>query len=66
LGNGDGTFQLPVNYPVGDGPQSVAVGDFNHDGKLDLAVANPPEQQRKCATGKRGRNFSAGNELHNS
>jgi hypothetical protein len=40
LGNGDGTFQTQKNYAVDDGPQSVAVGDFNGDGKTDLAVAN--------------------------
>jgi Bacterial Ig-like domain (group 3)/FG-GAP-like repeat len=40
LGNGDGTFQAPVSYPSGGAqPQSVAVGDFDGDGKLDLAVA---------------------------
>jgi hypothetical protein len=38
LGNGDGTFQAPVNYNVGG--YAVAVGDFNGDGKLDLAAAN--------------------------
>ena len=40
LGNGDGTFQAAVNYPAGLNPFSVAVGDFNGDGKPDLAVAN--------------------------
>jgi len=40
LGNGDGTFQAAVNYPVETAPNSVAVGDFNGDGKPDLAVAN--------------------------
>ncbi len=40
LGMGDGTFQTAINYGAGAGPQSVAVGDFNGDGKLDLAVAN--------------------------
>src|SRR5580692_1987189 len=39
LGNGDGTFQPHVDYPVGS-PTGVAVGDFNGDGKPDLAVAN--------------------------
>jgi hypothetical protein len=40
LGNGDGTFQAPLNLAVDSGPNSVAVGDFNGDGKLDLATAN--------------------------
>ena len=29
-----------MNYGAGTGPESVAVGDFNGDGKADLAVAN--------------------------
>jgi hypothetical protein len=40
LGKGDGTFQPAVNYAAGKEPTSVAVGDFNGDGKQDLAVAN--------------------------
>jgi hypothetical protein len=40
LGNGDGTFQLPVRYAVGTGPDSIVAGDFNGDGHLDLAVTN--------------------------
>ncbi len=40
LGNGDGTFQPPSNYPMFSLPTMAAVGDFNGDGKLDLAVAN--------------------------
>jgi hypothetical protein len=39
LGNGDGTFRAGANYPVGPAPSSVAVADFRHNGKLDLAVA---------------------------
>jgi archaellum component FlaF (FlaF/FlaG flagellin family) len=41
LGNGDGTFQPGMSFTVGNAPQSVAVGDFNGDGRLDIAVANP-------------------------
>src|SRR5207237_2394385 len=40
LGTGIGSFQGAVNYPVGTARQSVAGGDFNGDGKQDLAVAN--------------------------
>ena len=41
LGNGDGTFQQPpLTSPTGYNPRSIAVGDFNSDGKLDVATAN--------------------------
>jgi hypothetical protein len=42
LGNGDGTFQPAVNYFLGGGsnPVAVALGDFNHDGFLDMVAAN--------------------------
>src|SRR2546427_6625071 len=33
-------FSSPKSYPVGTSPAAVAVGDFNGDGKLDIAVAN--------------------------
>src|SRR5436305_177387 len=41
-GNGDGTFGAPASIPLSDGssPQSVAVGDFNADGKMDLGVTS--------------------------
>jgi len=42
LGNGDGTFQPPLNFAAGTGVIGVVAGDFNGDGKLDLVVANAP------------------------
>ena len=40
VGNGDGTFQAPVQYAVGLDPVSVIAGDFTGNGKLDVAVAD--------------------------
>ena len=40
IGNGDGSFRAPVPYAVMGYPVSVALGDFNKDGKLDVVVAN--------------------------
>src|SRR5262249_6068239 len=34
------SFSPAVSYPVGTNPQAVVTADFNHDGRLDLAVAN--------------------------
>ena len=40
LGNGDGTFGLPVSFPTGTNPYAILTADFNNDGKLDLAIVN--------------------------
>ena len=40
LGNGDGTLKPPVAYGSSNFATSVAVGDFNVDGKIDLAVSS--------------------------
>jgi hypothetical protein len=40
LGNGDGSFQQPLTFAAGNGPNSVAVADFNGDGKLDIVTTN--------------------------
>jgi uncharacterized repeat protein (TIGR01451 family) len=42
LGNGNGTFQPAVAYPVGGRPSAIAIGDFNHNGALDLVVTARP------------------------
>jgi len=33
-------FRAPLEYAAGDEPRHLAVGDFNRDGKRDLAVTN--------------------------
>ena len=38
LGNGDGTFERKADYPAGRYDMSLAVGDFNGDGKDDLMM----------------------------
>ena len=45
LGNGDGTFRQPIltDYAAQylNNDQGIAVGDFNGDGKLDVAISDP-------------------------
>ena len=40
LGNGNGTFQAKQDFGTGVLPISVAVGDFNGDGRSDLVTAD--------------------------
>ncbi|HEV3304992.1 MAG TPA: FG-GAP-like repeat-containing protein [Candidatus Sulfotelmatobacter sp.] len=40
LGNGDGTFGPPTNYPSGGENTYIAIGDFNNDKKPDLVVTD--------------------------
>ncbi len=40
LGNGDGTLQHQKAYVVGSQPVAIAAGDFNGDGRPDLATAD--------------------------
>jgi hypothetical protein len=43
LGNGDGTLQAVKKYATVKSPSYLATGDFNRDGKLDLAVGGGSE-----------------------
>ncbi|TFZ07138.1 VCBS repeat-containing protein [Ramlibacter henchirensis] len=40
LGNGDGTFQPAAEIDIGLTTAEIAVGDFNRDGRRDLAIAS--------------------------
>src|SRR5581483_8273043 len=40
LGHGDGTFTSAAPVPAGTFPDALAVGDFNGDGRPDLAAAD--------------------------
>lgn len=53
LGKGDGYFEEVVPYSTGGGtPSSLTVGDFNGDGKSDLAVSNYQTQNVAVLIGK--------------
>ena len=55
LGRGDGMFQTAVSYAAGAAPHSVVAGDFNGDGRVDLAVANAGGGNVSVLLGKIGR-----------
>ncbi len=60
LGNGDGTFRPRVNYPAGAQSQDLAAGDFNSDGRVDLAVSlNSVEFSLALLTGNGDGTFNA-------
>lgn len=43
IGNGDGTFGPPRQFVPGPGnPKSIAIADFNGDGKQDAVIAQDP------------------------
>jgi len=42
LGNGDGTFQTPIDSSTSEGSYFVVVADLNSDGKPDIVLIDPP------------------------
>ena len=50
INNGDGTFQSAVQYTTNIIPAAIGIGDFNGDGKQDLAVANACGTDSNCQT----------------
>ena len=49
------SFAAKTDYATGAGPHGVAVGDFNRDGKLDLAVADYGSNTVSVLLGNGGR-----------
>jgi phospholipase C len=67
LGNGNGTFTAGSSFSVGSGPASLptslAVGDFNEDGKLDLLVGVSPDSVVEVLVGDGTGNFTLVNTI---
>ena len=61
LGNGAGGFTPAAGSPliVGASPDFIAMGDFNGDGKLDLAVANEGDNTLTMLLGNGAGGFTA-------
>jgi hypothetical protein len=67
LGNGDGTFQPKIEYPVASWTQDLAAGDFNGDGNVDLIVTiNDPQIGLSLITGNGNGTFNAPVNFANS
>jgi len=58
LGNGDGTFQPPVDYNADQGTIMAVVADFNGDGILDLATPNQNSNDVSVLIGKADGTFN--------
>lgn len=57
LNNGDGTFQTPVFYGVGENPAAIRAADVNLDGDLDLITANTGTNDVSVLRGSTGGAF---------
>jgi hypothetical protein len=51
MGNGNGSFQPQVQYPVAGLADALVVDDFNGDGELDIAVSVTCQSHPNCVLG---------------
>ncbi len=60
LGNANGIFRAKVDFPAGGPAQDLTAGDFNGDGRIDLAVSiNDPNLSLSMLTGNGDGTFNA-------
>lgn len=60
LGNANGVFRAKVQFPAGGPAQDLTSGDFNGDGRVDLAVSiNDPNVSLALLTGNGDGTFNA-------
>jgi len=59
LGNGDGTFQGAVTYPIGSFPWEMAVDDLNADSYADVAAVNTTDDSVSVLLGNGDGTFQA-------
>ncbi len=59
INTGDGTFSDATDFATGASPRALAIGDFDGDNKLDLAVANATGNTISVLNGNGKGGFSA-------
>lgn len=62
LGNGDGTFKEPKDYPTGKRPLGVSFADFNNDRHRDLLVINGERDSFTTFLGNGNGTFQSGKD----
>src|SRR5215813_1893887 len=57
---GPGEFMTAAQFATGVRPKAMALADFNHDGNIDIAVANSSSNNVSILLGKKDGTFTAG------